>query len=190
MKRWDIINELIKNNNYQTYLEIGAGDNDNFDKIIIKTKVGVDPKGVSDNIIKKTSDDFFNQNSQHFDIIFIDGLHIYDQAKKDLLNSLNFLSHDGSIVMHDCNPTTFEMQRTDITVNGEWTGDVWKVIVEMKKTRTDLSICVVDTDYGCGIIKFGKQELIELDESIDYFQFEKNKNYLLNLIDTDKFKTI
>ena len=107
-----------------------------------------------------------------------------------LVNSLNFLSNDGSIVMHDCNPTTFEMQRTDITVNGEWTGDVWKVIVEMKKTRTDLSICVVDTDYGCGIIKFGKQELIELDESIDYFQFEKNKNYLLNLIDTDKFKTI
>lgn len=187
MKRWDIINHLIKNNNYQSYLEIGSGDNDTFDKIIISQKIGVDPNGYFSNQIKMTSDEFFNQNNETFDIIFIDGLHVYEQAKKDLINSLSCLNENGIIVMHDCNPTTYEMQRTDTLVVGEWTGDVWKVIADFKKTRDDLNICVVDTDYGCGIIKKGEQKTINVPENIDYYYFNENKTELLNLISIETF---
>jgi hypothetical protein len=187
MKRWDIINKLIKKHGYTSYLEIGAGDNDTFNRVQIESKTGVDPNGISNEIIKKTSDEFFLNNSQNYDIIFIDGLHVYEQVKKDLLNSLNALNDNGTIVMHDCNPTTYEMQRTDTTISGEWTGDVWRVIVEMKRTKPNLDIFVVDTDYGCGVIRLGNQQLIECSENIDYFEFEKNKNYFLNLVSTEKF---
>ena len=43
MRRYDIINSLIRKHNYKTYLEIGVRDNFCFDKIKIKDKSGVDP---------------------------------------------------------------------------------------------------------------------------------------------------
>ncbi len=89
MKRWEIINHLITKNDYKNYLEIGSGDNENFNKIIINNKISVDPNPNSKAIFKLTSDDFFKQNNTFFDIIFIDGLHLYNQAKNDLVNSLN-----------------------------------------------------------------------------------------------------
>ncbi len=89
--------------------------------------------------------------------------------------------------MHDCNPTTYEMQRVDTTISGEWTGDVWKVIVDLKSTRPDLNICVVDTDYGCGVIKFGSQELIQINEELSYDVLNNNRKQLLKLISVDEF---
>jgi hypothetical protein len=187
MKRWEIINNLVKKNNYQTYLEIGSGNNDTFDNIIVSNKTSVDPNPNSASQLKMTSDEFFNQNNKTFDIIFIDGLHVYEQAKKDLINSLSCLNKNGTVVMHDCNPTTYEMQRTDTLVVGEWTGDVWRVIVDFKKNRDDLSIFVVDTDYGCGVIKNGKQKIINAPEDVDYSYFSENKIELLNLITIENF---
>jgi len=187
MKRWEIINHLITKNDYKNYLEIGSGDNENFNKIIINNKISVDPNPNSKAIFKLTSDDFFKQNNTFFDIIFIDGLHLYNQAKNDLVNSLKIINTNGIVVMHDCNPTTYEMQRVDTTISGEWTGDVWKVIVDLKSTRPDLNICVVDTDYGCGVIKFGSQELIQTNEELSYDVLNNNRKQLLKLISVDEF---
>jgi len=55
--RWDLIDYLIKKNNYTDYLEIGCDQNQLFSKIKIKNKVGVDP--FSGGNIRKTSDQFF-----------------------------------------------------------------------------------------------------------------------------------
>ena len=57
--------------------------------------VGVDP--FSGGNIRMKSDDFFLQNKQSFDCIFIDGLHEYDQVCKDLENSLNCVNEKGII---------------------------------------------------------------------------------------------
>ena len=78
--RWDLIEYLIKKNNYTNYLEIGCDQNQLFSKVIIDNKIGVDP--VSGGNIRKTSDDFFKENNDKFDIVFIDGLHTYEQVKR------------------------------------------------------------------------------------------------------------
>ena len=95
LTRIQIINSLIKKNNYKTYLEIGvntpAQPGYSHTSVEIDTKHGVDPN--VDTTFKMTSDDFFVQNKNSYDIVFVDGLHIFDQAHRDIVNSLNFLNH-------------------------------------------------------------------------------------------------
>ena len=50
---------------------------------------------------RKTSDNFFTQNKLKFDLIYIDGNHLFDFVKRDISNSLNFINHDGIIVLDD-----------------------------------------------------------------------------------------
>ena len=84
-QRFDIINKIIKKKGFKNYLEIGCFEDENFKKIIIDRKVGVDP--ISGGTIRLTSDEYFSSNKEIFDIIFIDGLHHFDQVKKDIINS-------------------------------------------------------------------------------------------------------
>ena len=53
------------------------------------------------NKYKITSDIFFDNNQNFFDIIYIDGLHKYYQVKKDLNNALKYLKEDGIIICDD-----------------------------------------------------------------------------------------
>ena len=46
-----------------------------------------------------TSDEFFKNNKDQFDLIFIDGLHHYNQVKKDIINSVEVLKDGGIILM-------------------------------------------------------------------------------------------
>lgn len=193
VKRFDIINYLIEQNNYVNYLEIGVCDGDNFGNIKVKHKDAVDPnpigKGIEYTNYKITSDEFFNFINDYddikYDIIFIDGLHHWEQVEKDLVNSLNHLESDGIIVMHDCNPM-FEVTQRRYAVVGAWNGDTWKAFAKFRMTSDDLEMCVVDTDHGVGIVKKGTQELYPLSE-LEYPLLNDNRKELLNLITTDEF---
>ena len=146
--RLDLINYVIKKNKYNKYLEIGCHNNDVFDQIRIK-KIGVDP--ISGGNFRGTSDKFFEQNTSNFDCIFIDGLHEYDQVKKDIINSIKFLNKNGTIILHDCLPPSITHQRVPRT-RYSWNGDVWKAVVEARTWR-DVDTYTVLSDQGLGIIK-------------------------------------
>ena len=83
--RWDLIEYLDNKYKFSNYLEVGCNDDELFSKIKIKNKIGIDP--VIGGNMKITSDDFFVQNKKNYDCVFIDGLHIYDQVKRDIVNS-------------------------------------------------------------------------------------------------------
>ena len=65
-----MIQFIIKKYNFQNYLEIDCDKDQSFSKIKIKNKVGVDP--ISGGTLRCTSDDFFKNNKENFDIIFKD----------------------------------------------------------------------------------------------------------------------
>lgn len=188
MKRWDVINHLISKYGYKRYLEIGVQDyTSNCAKINAEYKVAVDPAPRNQCDFIGTSDEFFAQNKEQFDIIFIDGLHHSEQVDKDIVNSLACLSEGGTIVMHDCNPTTEVMQRTP-DHGGEWTGDVWKSVYKIRQ-RPDLFVQVVNTDYGCGIVQRGEQEVIDFgDVELTYEFLDNNRGKILNLVDPNQWK--
>ena len=181
-KRWELINEIIKKKNYSNYLEIGCFDNECFSKINIINKVGVDP--MKGGTIKKTSDEFFETNIEKFDIIFIDGLHEYDQIKRDIINSIKFLKEDGTIMCHDSLPEEYSEQTVPYSL-GIWVGDVWKAIVEFR-TKKDLDTCVCTIDHGVTVIKKRpNNNLLNLKISnykkLSFKYFYKNYSKLMNL---------
>ncbi len=194
MMRWDIINTLIKKFNYTSYLEVGAQNTitGNFSKININEKISIDPYPTGPIDFEGTSDEYFAQLDQNkkFDIIFIDGLHHAEQVLIDIKNSLKHLSENGTIVCHDCLPYTEKMQLRE-DPGGEWTGDVWKAIAELNVSRNDLFIKVVDTDYGCGIIRDGKNvPYVPTGEFLTYEYYNSNKSELLNVISTSEFNQL
>jgi hypothetical protein len=45
----------------------------------------------------------------------------------------------------------------------------------------------IDTDWGLGVIKFGKQEKTSVPNDLNYEFLNKNREYALNLISLEKF---
>ena len=186
--RYDIINALIKKHNYKSFLEIGYLNGDTHNKVECEYKDSVDINPKSGAKYITSSDYFFMTNKRDYDIVFIDGLHLSEQVDKDIENSLKHLTPGGTIVLHDCNPETESMQiRNDH--GGPWTGDVWKSIFK-HRFNLDLEVYVINTDYGCGVIKKGSQipPSIEYnDSSLTWDTLAFNKKEMLNLISIEEF---
>lgn len=191
MKRHEIIQFLIDHYQYSSYVEIGVERGSNFSMIKCETKIGVDPNPIKNgqNLtdFKMTSDEFFNINSNKYDIFFIDGLHHADQVYKDIKNSLSFLKENGTIVCHDMLPSN-ENEQIVPRKQSRWTGDCWKAWVKLRSEEKDLKMFVVNTDYGCGIIRKGNQELISIKEEINYENFLINKNKWMNIVCIEDWK--
>ena len=172
-----MINYLIKKNNYKDYLEIGCDKNQLFSLVEIENKTGVDPENGGN--LRMTSDEFFKNNKKKFDIIFIDGLHIYNQVKIDILNSVKCLNKDGIILVHDCMPQSLSRQAVP-RYKSIWNGDVWKAIVDLRQ-NIDLDIYTCEMDHGIGIIKLQKNSsILKLKKPINQLKF---KDYINNYIE-------
>jgi hypothetical protein len=159
------------------YLEIGIFDGLVFTRVNASTKVAVDPhiriskvrrallgmrSGVS--LHEVPSDDYFASLAAktEFDVIFVDGLHLYEQALRDTENSLAHLADGGVVLVHDCNPTAAAVADRDPGTaikagHRAWCGDVWKAVVHLRATRQDLSVRVIDTDFGIGVVRRGER---------------------------------
>jgi hypothetical protein len=192
MLRNEIINRIIEAKGYKTYLEIGLASGKHFRKIIAEDKTGVDPDLQNHieggKIFALESDKFFELNKDTFDCIFIDGLHHEEQVLRDIENALNALNENGTIIVHDVNPTTEEMQIVP-RVQSVWTGDVWKAWVTLRKTRYDIHQVCINEDYGCGIITKGNQDLLKSKLSLTYANLNRNRTKLLNLISWSEYES-
>ena len=188
--RWDLIEYLINKYNYTNYLEIGCDRDQLFSKVKIQNKIGVDP--FSGGNVRKTSDSFFLENHQKFDIVFIDGLHIYSQVKKDILNSVKCLKPNGIVLVHDCMPDSIGKQAVP-RYKMQWNGDVWKAIVDLRQ-HDNLEIFTCEIDQGIGIISNKKNSsILKLDIPINKIKFKDyyyNYKEYMRVINLKEFKEI
>ena len=149
-------------------MEIGCQSNTLFDSVASNYKTGVDP--ASGGTHRRTSDEFFANNKEIFNVIFIDGLHIYDQVKRDIINSSKCLNENGFILVHDCLPRSLSAQAVP-RHRYNWNGDVWKAIVDLRR-EPDLEIFTCIADEGISIIQNKKNSnTLIIDKEISDLKF-------------------
>jgi SAM-dependent methyltransferase len=130
------------------YLEIGCDDDATFDAVPLLEKTGVDP--VSGGTHRMTSDEYFAQSAEKFDLIFLDGLHTYEQTSRDIANARRRLTPGGVIIVDDCLPASYDEQAVPRSQR-MWTGDVWRAVFEVKQSE-DVDVRVVSIDHGCAVV--------------------------------------
>ncbi len=190
--RTSIINRMIARQGYRSYLEIGLGNGEHFDKVRCAEKESVDPGdeiGALQPTHRMTSDEFFARNRRRFDLVFIDGLHHCETVYRDICNALAALSPGGMVVCHDMNPTTEDMQAVPRRQQ-EWTGDCWKAWVRLRRERPALPVVVADTDYGVGVIfpdgKPGSVDGMPDDEELTWENLVRNRRNWLDLVSVEE----
>ena len=183
-----LINFIIslENRKDAKYLEIGCGLNETFRSVPLEHKYGVD--NARGGTHRMTSDSFFEKNVDLFDYIFIDGLHTYQQARNDFINSVKFIKDKGWIIFHDMYPRNYLEQKVPRVVD-TWTGDVWKLAFQISKV-SDFKL--IKIDHGLGVIYNPKNIILNKD---DYnYYLNKDYNYFvdnskeLNLLNFKEFK--
>jgi len=237
LKRLQLIQTLFEKTNFKTYLEIGCYKGKTFFPVRAKRKIAVDPffhpffikdaiftiirrpQNLTNRYFKETSDRFFMKQQSFLnktaplDVVFVDGLHTYEAALKDVLHALKYLSENGVIIMHDCFPPnqaaalatkdypTMEERKKVEGFTGAWCGDVWKAVVYLRRHLSDiLDVSVINSDNGLGIVRtkkklgdkvfcIDKKLFLEID-ALTYNELVENADVFLNLIASDQASTI
>lgn len=199
----------------QSYLEIGISKGNTFRSLKLPKKVGVDPQfkfnpaqyrqpGVE--LYEMTSDVFFADfaGSEKFDMIFIDGLHIFQQAYRDFCNSINH-AHDRTVwLIDDVIPSdefsALPDQREAVrrrekagVSSRAWHGDVYKVIFAIHDLHPNYTFVTVNTEGNPQTIvwKSSRRNVIPAFgsiaaiEQLNYSDFLKRRD-LMNLLPEDQ----
>jgi len=155
------------------YLQIGDGRGETFNNVSADVKVAVDPlfrgnatDGIENGQILKyfpiSSDEYFSKLAQEnnlFDVIFIDGLHTFEQVFRDLLNSIARLKPNGIIIIDDVIPNSYVASLPDITIvaklwqdlgmrDRSWMGDVYKLVFLLQSSFQQWSYATVQQNHG------------------------------------------
>lgn len=159
------INYLAAKLAAENYLEVGVCTGRTFFEVNVNRKVAVDPKfrfefaqHQSDSIsfFEVTSDRYFVEyaGAEKFDIIFLDGLHTFEQTFRDFCNSLSHC-HDRTVWIIDDtfpsdvysaikDPSKSIQARKNAGGQGEtWHGDVFKTVFAVHDFFPSFSYCTI-----------------------------------------------
>jgi predicted O-methyltransferase YrrM len=206
----DVLKRLHQHLKPRSYLEIGVEFGRSLALVLPQTQVlAVDPApkltyALPPNIrlFQETSDEFFVRHDVRtelgglpLDLAFIDGMHHFEYALRDFMNIERCCTPDSTIVLDDCFPRdrrTAGRERSSTF----WSGDIWKLVVLLKKYRPQLSIhtiaapptgvCVVRAlDPSSRVIADNLQRLTDEFMALDYSFLEKDRAGKLNLFPND-----
>ncbi|HWI38336.1 MAG TPA: class I SAM-dependent methyltransferase [Burkholderiales bacterium] len=199
----------------RTYFEIGVESGRSLRLAAPDTRaIGVDPNPQLEaplppnaKLYRMTSDEFFARHDLRaelgglpVDLAFIDGMHHFEFALRDFINTERYCEAGSTIVFDDCLP------RDRLTAQREpvlrfWSGDVWKVVLLLRKYRPDLSVhtiaapptglCLVrNLDPRSTVLSERLDKIIEEFMSLDYAAIASDRAAKLNLVANDWETTI
>lgn len=185
----------------QTYLEIGVASGRSAALASAGTRVvGIDPHPMIETgidaharLYPTTSDRFFDRwnildelDTNALDLVFLDGLHTFEQALMDFIHVEPFGDHRTIVAVHDCLPVARRIASSK-RLTKQWCGDVWKIVPCLQATRPDLTLLVVptppsglllisDLDSASKTLRLSYDSIVETyrDRELDYELLGKN----------------
>ena len=201
----------------RTYLEIGVETGLSMALVRRETRaIGIDPEpkithplAAATSIHATTSDEYFAAHDVKaefgglpVDLAFIDGMHRFEFALRDFMNVERHCTSRSTILIHDCYPLSRHTAEREPRTTF-WSGDIWRLILLLRKYRPDLNVRVIGTaPTGLGMIRSldpGSSILPEKYDAIvgeflalDYSVLEADKPGMLALYpnDWEKVKAI
>ena len=167
-----------------SYLEIGVAHGETFHAVRAARKVAVDPAFVFDldaaradpsnskcTYHQVTSDIYFSDHQplgEKFDVIFIDGLHTFDQTLKDLMNAILSVNEGGVIVVDDVIPASYQSSISDVgefmrflnaigSMDGTWMGDVYRLVFFVEQYLSLFNYATVAENHGQMVMWRGRR---------------------------------
>ncbi|MDB5902690.1 MAG: hypothetical protein JWM26_1568, partial [Betaproteobacteria bacterium] len=200
----ELLSMLHRTLSPRTYLEIGVEHGVSLKLAQPSTRVvGIDPSpqlrhvpGANTTVHAMTSDDYFSTRDVRadfgglpIDIAFIDGAHLFEQALRDFINVERHAGPQSAVLLHDTYPLTrltAERERR----SAFWSGDVWRLVLVLKKYRSDLTFRnVAASPTGLGIVRG-----LDPDSRVLENNFDAIVDELLavdySMVDTDKAGTL
>jgi len=194
----------------RSYIEVGVFRGESLRLARAPTiAVGIDPEprlseplAANHKVFAETSDEFFaNRDLRSLlgglpvDLAFIDGMHHFEVALRDFANLERYCTRDSTILIHDCYPLDRESAGREPRT-GNWSGDIWRLIVLLKKYRPDLAIHTIGTpptglglvrnlDPGSRVLSEHYERLREEFLALDYSYFDEGMAEKLNLFPND-----
>ena len=141
----------------RTYVEIGIFAGASFGLARAPTAaIGVDPEprleappSPQHRVFRQTSDAFFAEHDLAalfggvpVDLALIDGMHHFEFALRDFANLERYCAPDATILVHDCYPIDAATSARE-RVTAFWSGDVWRLVVALRKWRPELAVHTV-----------------------------------------------
>jgi hypothetical protein len=191
----------------RTYVEIGIEFGTSLQLVLPGTQaIGIDPApkirtrlDSATRVFPMTSDAFFEQHDlrallgdRPVDLAYIDGLHLFEFALRDFINVEQASSPDSVILIDDTYPPTAVSAARDRTTN-IWAGDVWKVVLCLRRHRPDLEVTTVGVaptgitivrglDPSSKTLNGSYDELCEQYVDMPFSEIESDKAAALNRI--------
>ena len=134
-----------------------------------------------DGVIHSTTDDYFLNNNDKFDLIYIDALHEKNQVYKDFKNSFNSLNDSGIIIFHDINPIS--IGQTDFTSSG----DIFELWIEISKKYKVYVFNGLDGDTVGIFLKNKNPKFIDVEiKKHTYEFFSENREDFISYINYEE----
>lgn len=172
-----VVRKLLSLYEAPRYLEVGVCRGATFDKVHAPRKVAVDPEFRFDHeqaerdhpgteYYQVTSDDYFGRviaEDETFDVIFLDGLHTFEQTLRDFNNALLHLQPHGVILIDDVSPPTYPASLPDRdnfyrvrewlgSTGNAWMGDVFKLVYFIETFHQGLSFRTISNNHGQAVV--------------------------------------
>jgi hypothetical protein len=171
--RSEVLRAILSLFDSPSYLEIGVNSGDTFFALEAARKVAVDPNFVFDVDTARSrepracffaveSDRYFGEligPEERFDVIFLDGLHTFEQTLRDFCNAVHFLSDDGVIVIDDVVPNSYAASLPDEAIvvklraelndpDQSWMGDVYRLVFFIDTFFQQYDYATVTENHG------------------------------------------
>jgi hypothetical protein len=147
------------------YLEVGVESGRTLENVTLPERVAVEPRPRFDvdhlpagvRVHVQTSDEFFASDPGAFDIVFLDGLHTYEQTYRDVVNTFtasptaivlvdDVVPCDEASAIPDQDRSLAERQRRGLP-GRFWHGDVFRMVPCLAKHHPELAFrTITDRD--------------------------------------------